>query len=80
MFLCCTAAWGQNTLPWENGKPFFWLGDTRWLMPERLNRDEVSFYLQSCKKARYNVYSTDYKCRSCNECVWSVFHDRWFQF
>ena len=29
----------------ENGTPFFWLGNTAWLMPERLNRDEVEFYL-----------------------------------
>ena len=29
----------------ENGKPFFWLGNTAWLLPERLNRDEVEFYL-----------------------------------
>ena len=39
----------------ENGTPFFWMGDTGWLMPERLNRDEVSFYLQKCKQAGYNV-------------------------
>lgn len=61
----------QETLPWENGKlmvsdegrylrhengkPFFWLGDTGWLMPERLNRDEVEYYLQTCRNAGYNV-------------------------
>ncbi len=39
----------------ENGKPFFWLGDTGWLMPERLNRDEASFYLSRCAQAGYNV-------------------------
>ena len=39
----------------ENGVPFFWLGETGWLMPERLNRDEVRFYLQKCKQAGYNV-------------------------
>lgn len=71
MFLCCVTAWGQNTLPWkngklvvsdenrylkhENGKPLFGLGDTGWLMQERLNRDEVDSYLQSCKNAGYNV-------------------------
>ena len=27
----------------ENGVPFFWLGETGWLMPQRLNRDEVSY-------------------------------------
>jgi hypothetical protein len=57
--------------PWENGKlivsenhhyleqangtPFFWLGDTGWLMPERLNRDEVEYYLSRAHKAGYNV-------------------------
>ena len=39
----------------ENGKPFFWLGDTGWLMPERLNRDEVGYYLKRCAQAGYNV-------------------------
>lgn len=58
-------------LPWENGKlkvsgngrylmhengmPFFWLGNTGWLMPERLNRDEVAYYLERCSLAGYNV-------------------------
>ena len=39
----------------ENGTPFFWLGETGWLMPERLNRDEVNYYLQKCKEAGYNM-------------------------
>lgn len=39
----------------ENGVPFFWLGETGWLMPERLNRDEVPYYLEKCKEAGYNV-------------------------
>ncbi len=39
----------------ENGTPFFWLGDTGWLLPERLNRDETSFYLENCQQAGYNV-------------------------
>ena len=29
----------------DDGTPFFWQGDTGWLLPERLNRDEVAFYL-----------------------------------
>lgn len=61
----------KNTLPWnngklmvseegrylkhENGKPFFYLGETGWLLPERLDRDEASFYLRACKNAGYNV-------------------------
>ncbi|MEI8271687.1 MAG: glycoside hydrolase family 140 protein [Paludibacter sp.] len=39
----------------ENGTPFFWLGDTGWLLPERLNRDEAEFYLNECSKNGYNV-------------------------
>lgn len=39
----------------ENGTPFFWLGNTAWLMPERLNRDEVEFYLNREREMGYNV-------------------------
>ncbi len=42
-------------LQFENGKPFFWLGDTGWLLPEKLNQDEASYYLMRCEKAGYNV-------------------------
>ena len=45
----------QRYLQFENGKPFFWLGDTGWLLPERLDRAEAEWYLQSCAKAGYNV-------------------------
>ena len=39
----------------ENGTPFFWLGNTAWLLPERLNRDEVEFYLTREYEQGYNV-------------------------
>ncbi len=39
----------------ENGEPFFWQGETGWLLPERLNRDEAGYYLSCCQKAGYNV-------------------------
>lgn len=42
-------------IQYANGKPFFWLGDTGWLLPERLNRDEAAFYLRRCAQAGYNV-------------------------
>jgi len=42
-------------LMFDNGRPFFWLGDTGWLMPERLNRDEAEYYLSRCEAAGYNV-------------------------
>lgn len=38
-----------------NGKPFFWLADTGWLLPERLDRDEAELYLKSCEEAGFNV-------------------------
>lgn len=38
-------------LMFENGTPFFWQGETAWLMPERLNRDEAAYYLQTCGDA-----------------------------
>lgn len=57
--------------PWSHGKlqvneqkrflsngasqPFFWLGDTGWLLPERLDRDEAAYYLEGCHKAGFNV-------------------------
>lgn len=37
------------------GTPFFWLGNTSWLLPERLNRDEVAFFLNKEQEAGFNV-------------------------
>ena len=42
-------------LQFENGKPFFWLGDTGWLLPERLDRNEAEYYLKRCREAGYNM-------------------------
>ncbi len=38
-----------------DGMPFFWLADTAWLLPERLDRDETVYYLNSCRDAAFNV-------------------------
>ena len=38
-----------------DGTPFFWLGDTGWLLPEKLNRDEAAYYLEHCRQAGFNV-------------------------
>lgn len=38
-----------------DGKPFFWLGDTGWLLFNRLSRDEVVTYLDNRKKLGFNV-------------------------
>lgn len=45
----------QRFLQFENGKPFFLLGETAWLMPERLDRNEVQFYLSRCRQAGLNM-------------------------
>ena len=45
----------QRLLQFENGQPFFWQGETGWLLPERLDRAEAEYYLQRCREAGYNV-------------------------
>lgn len=71
LFMPALAQSNSSKLPWSHGKlmvskekrylmnedgtPFFWLADTGWLLPERLNRDEASFYLGSCSRAGFNV-------------------------
>ena len=45
----------QRYLQFENGMPFFWLGETGWLLPERLDRAEAQYYLQKCRAAGYNI-------------------------
>lgn len=37
------------------GKPFFWLGDTAWLLLSRLNREETEHYLNTRKRQGFNV-------------------------
>lgn len=38
-----------------DGKPFFWLGDTGWLLFSKLNREESLHYLDSRQKQGFNV-------------------------
>ena len=42
-------------LQFENGSPFFWLGDTGWLVPQHLDRSEVEYYFNKCRRAGYNM-------------------------
>lgn len=39
----------------EDGKPFFWLGDTGWLLFGKLNREEADKYLDTRKSQGFNV-------------------------
>lgn len=70
-FVCCGITTAQEAKPWDNGRlkvsdnhrylihengtPFFWLGNTAWLISERLTRDEVEYYLVNEHRAGYNV-------------------------
>lgn len=38
-----------------DGKPFFWLGDTGWLLFSRLTREEAEKYLEDRKQKGFNV-------------------------
>lgn len=39
----------------ENGKPFFWLGDTAWLLFKKCSREETLKYLETRKNQGFNV-------------------------
>lgn len=69
--LMLVAGISAGELPWQHGKltttpdgryfchadgtPFFWLGDTGWLLPERLDREEAVEYLAGAAAAGFNV-------------------------
>lgn len=38
-----------------DGRPFFWLGDTGWLLPHRLTIDDARQYLDDCMQNEFNV-------------------------
>jgi len=42
-------------LQFESRKPFFWLGDTGWLLFSKLNRDEAEKYLSDRSEKGFNV-------------------------
>lgn len=80
--LCASLSAGS---PWDHGKldvspdgrslqhadgtPFFWLGDTAWLMPQKLNRDEIRAYFENRRAKGFNVV----QC-----CLVQFFHDKNF--
>lgn len=39
----------------QNGQPFFWLGDTGWLLLSKLNQEQAISYLANRKKKGFNV-------------------------
>ena len=42
-------------LQYENGKPFFWLGDTGWELFHRLTLEEIERYLENRSRKGFNV-------------------------
>ena len=65
--LMCLAATAETAMPrlkvsdskhflvTEDGKPFFWLGDTAWELFHRLNREEAGRYLESRARKGFTV-------------------------
>jgi len=67
----CDALQNPNAPPWdngrlvvsqngrfiqhENGRPFFWLGDTAWRLFHKLDRSEVETYLENRARKGFNV-------------------------
>jgi hypothetical protein len=47
-----------HTLQTQDGRPFFWLGDTAWELVHRLNRKDTLAYLEARAKQGFNVIQT----------------------
>lgn len=45
----------KRFLQTADGEPFFWLGDTGWLMFQKLDRNEVEQYLENRRRKGFNV-------------------------
>ncbi len=44
-----------HTFEYTDSTPFFWLGDTAWELFQRLNKEEIDYYLETRKAQGYNV-------------------------
>ncbi len=45
----------RRFLEYEDGEPFFWLGDTGWLLFEKLTREDASRYFENRRAKGFNV-------------------------
>ncbi len=45
----------KHMLQHENGSPFFWLGDTAWLLSNKLDQTDVDIYLANRENKKFNV-------------------------
>jgi hypothetical protein len=48
----------KRYLMWDDGTPFFYLGDTAWEMLHGLTRAEIEYYLSVRAQQGYNVIQT----------------------
>ena len=67
LLLACNEDRAGKSTPWlrisqnsrylttENGDPFFWLGDTGWLLFQKLSREEADRYFDNRKQKGFNV-------------------------
>src|SRR5690606_503971 len=62
----------------EDGDPFFWLGDTGWLLFAKLDREEAEQYLENRKQKGYNVIQvmTVHSVGAANAYGDSAFHNQ----
>lgn len=76
--LACAAPWDHGSLrisengrcfQQADGRPFFWLGDTAWLLTQKLNREEVKTYFANRQAKGFNVVQL---------CVVQFLHDKNF--
>ncbi len=44
-----------RALQHADGTPFFWLGDTVWLMPQKLNREQIQTYFENRRAKGFSV-------------------------
>jgi len=51
----CVSSINPHYLQYEDGTPFFWLGDTGWEMFMRLSREEAAFYIDHRKEQGFNI-------------------------
>ncbi|MCX7984787.1 MAG: glycoside hydrolase family 140 protein [Bacteroidetes bacterium] len=50
-----TVSWNGRYLQFENGEPFFYLGDTGWLLCMKLTREEIEYYLENRRQKGFTV-------------------------
>lgn len=50
-----TVSSNGHLLQYEDGRPFFWLGDTAWNLFQRLDREEAEIYLENRRSKGFNV-------------------------